>query len=81
MKKNLWKLVLVSSICAVGLGLSNGEKVNAMKRKSITDNASNAKRAITYVSATNRDLINAIFNGNLNNVISLVNREIGRAHV
>lgn len=38
MKKNLWKLVLVSSFCAVGLGLNNGEKVSATENPAMLGN-------------------------------------------
>ena len=38
MKKNLWKLVLVSSICAVSLGLNNGERVSATENPAMLGN-------------------------------------------
>ena len=43
MKKNLWKLVLVSSFCAVGLGLNNGEKVSATENPTMLETGAEIK--------------------------------------
>ena len=53
MQKNLWKLLLVSSFCAVGLGVNNGEKVNAMQQNPFGHNAGAVEIAGEDVFANN----------------------------
>ena len=77
MKKNLWKLLLVSSFCAVGLGLNNGEKVNAMQQNPLGNGAGAVEIAGEDVLANNNmALMEAVRNNDLEMVALLVNRRV-----